>query len=321
MVYTKKCVLSVLLGGKFLPELANGQVNLPFGSEYQLRARNKHNRRCAVKFFIDDENVSGNGYVIAANSYIDIERHADTPTRFKFVSLESGEAIDFGKNGPNTDRAKGVIEARFYLEKEPVYTPVHQVYGSPWQPNPYWGGGMFRARSMVSSNGMPSINSSNSSADEAPMNSMGISDAACETACGTAQLTPRFLSFAPRRETGAAPVTRTAALKDGCTVEGGHSTQCFSATTIDLEEDYVSLKVFLQGYDPINDERFVTATAAHTPTITHLPSGVGTTAPRTSADIERENRDLAARVKELARQKAAREENERLKAELEALAQ
>jgi hypothetical protein len=144
MTYSNKFVMSVLLNGQPQKELANGVVKLPFGTEYSLRFRNKNNRRAVVHILIDGEDVSGNGYIVPANSHVDIKRHHDVDRSFKFVSLDSADAVDFGKNGPNEDKVKGTIEARFYLEKEHpqcVSTSVehhhHHHYPLP-RPVPYY---------------------------------------------------------------------------------------------------------------------------------------------------------------------------------------
>ena len=123
MVYSNRFVACVLLNGTPQRELANGVVPIPFNSEYSLRFRNKHNRRACVKFTIDGESVCGGGYIIGANSSIDIHRHFDKDARFKFVSLDSPDAVDAGKNGPNEDGTKGLIEAKFYLEKNRKLIP------------------------------------------------------------------------------------------------------------------------------------------------------------------------------------------------------
>lgn len=97
MVYSSRFVVCVLVNGQPAKERADGVVPIPFGSEYVLRFRNKNNRRAVVKFTIDGENVSGNGYIVPAHSAIDIKRHSEVDRAFKFVDLESGEAIDYGK--------------------------------------------------------------------------------------------------------------------------------------------------------------------------------------------------------------------------------
>lgn len=117
-MYSSKFVMCVLLDGTPQKELANGEIHLPFGSTYTIRLRNRNSRPAAAKIYIDGENVSGEGWRIPANDKVDIRRHADRDVSFKFVDLDSAEAIEFGKNGPNHDKVKGVIEARFYLEKD-----------------------------------------------------------------------------------------------------------------------------------------------------------------------------------------------------------
>ena len=131
--------MTIFINGTIAKELANGQINIPFGSEYKIRIRNKHNRRSVCKISIDGENISGEGFVIGANSFVDIERPVDVDRKFKFVSLDSEEAYDHGKNGPNYNKIKGVISADFALEKEyqfqPNYVPI--VQQKPFRPDPY----------------------------------------------------------------------------------------------------------------------------------------------------------------------------------------
>lgn len=119
MVYFSKFVTCVLVNGQVQKELSDGIVPIHFGAEYSLRFRNKNDRRAVVKFTIDGENVSGGGYIIPANSYIDIHRHADKDAKFKFVGIDSPDAVDFGKNKSNT--INGIVEARFYFEKPQQY--------------------------------------------------------------------------------------------------------------------------------------------------------------------------------------------------------
>ena len=159
MTYSNGFVLSVCVNGVHQTELANNVVKLPFGSEYSLRLRNRNDRRALVKIYIDGENVSGNGYVIPANDVIELKRHSDKDRAFKFVSLDSGEAADFGKDGPNEEKKKGLVEAHYWLEKEypkppqvvhhhhdhyhPYPQPVPMPYPvpvQPWiRPQPMWG--------------------------------------------------------------------------------------------------------------------------------------------------------------------------------------
>ena len=93
--------MCLIVDGVVQKELTNNTVKIPFGTEYTLRFRNKNNRRSVVKFKIDGEDASGNGYVISPNGHVDIKRYAHKDCAFKFVSVDSEEAIDYGKNNSN----------------------------------------------------------------------------------------------------------------------------------------------------------------------------------------------------------------------------
>lgn len=239
MVYSNKFVTCVLINKQPQKELANSVVPIPFGSEYSLRFRNKNNRRAVVKFWIDGENVSGNGYVISANSSVDIERHFDKNVKFKFVNLDSSEAVDFGKNGPNLDGEKGVVEVRFYLEKEykyPVYSPTYYTKDLWWGTSGHSYGassGSFSSNSILRSK------------------SIGASGVVSNDITKSINLVDSIptLSDSVSLSVGSASLSSNTSLQEGCTVEGSISDQKFSSTYIDLEEDYVEMKLVLKGYD------------------------------------------------------------------------
>jgi hypothetical protein len=151
MVYSSKFVLAILVDGVPQRENAIGEIQIPFGTEYEIRLRNKNNRQAKVQIDIDGENVSDGGYIVPANGKVDIKRYASHDARFKFVDLDSPDAVDVGKNGPNTDKVKGTIVAHFWLEKEqptvvhhhhdhyiPQPYPVYPYYRRPYNP-PFYG--------------------------------------------------------------------------------------------------------------------------------------------------------------------------------------
>ena len=122
MVYSNKFVISILVDGNTQQELANGTVKLPFGAEYAIRLRNKNSRRAVAKLFVDGENVSGNGYIVPANDHVDIKRHWDKDVAFKFVELDSPEAVDAGTvKLVGTDIDKIVSEANELLRNPEAY--------------------------------------------------------------------------------------------------------------------------------------------------------------------------------------------------------
>ena len=223
MVYSNKFVMCIIVDGEIQKELANGTVFIPFGNEYSIRFRNKNERKAVVKFKIDGENASGDGYIIDPYSHIDIKRYAHKDCAFKFVSLDSQEAIDFGKNGSNEDRLKGLIEANFYLEKKQQWcntvlsvTPQPSV-NPPWacpppRPAKYW-----QKRS--------------TSNQSDPWKNTDSGNNVC--VCGTYSYNPVS--------------TCSNFSSDGATVEGSYTGQNFQKTFIDLESDSITIKLFLQG--------------------------------------------------------------------------
>lgn len=209
MVYSNKFIICILFKGKPQKELANGVVELPFGSEYAIRLRNKNSRRAVAVIFVDGENVSGGGYVIKGNDYVDIERHHDKDKAFKFVSLDSGEAADFGKNGPNEDKTKGTIEVKFYLEKELPVPQMPWVYKKkgPFQPpQPYY-------------------------------------------MCPLPEEEDLFAYCTHDTSNNVLRSSSSKKLDDGCTVEGKSTGQNFTSVHIDTESTFTSIKLFLQGYE------------------------------------------------------------------------
>lgn len=227
MAYSNKFVACVVVDGRVQKELANGTVAIPFGSEYILRFRNKNNRRAVVKFSIDGENVSGGGYIIEANSKIDIRRHSDIDRAFKFVELDSEDAIEHGKSGPNLDKQKGLIECSFFLEKE--YKPIfrspqrvdhhHHHYHPPLYPY------------------------TNTTLDNSVIGSIDSSAPQGVYTCSMSNM-----SYSADQCIRGIDASET--LDDGCTVEGSMTGQNFHTAYINTEEACTTVKLFLQGFDP-----------------------------------------------------------------------
>ena len=238
MVYSNHFVMCLLLNGQPQEEKANGTVIIPFGSDYELRFRNKNNRRACVQIFIDGENVSGGGgYIIDANAYIDIRRHSDVDRAFKFVALDSVEAIDYGKNGPNEDKVKGTIEARFFLEKEKPAVPVANYHYHHYH---------------YSNNPFPTLEKKygwNPNPQVTLGGTIGCGGGSC---CSNAPI-PRGCGFSsedygPVEKEVLTSGSLNLPTKDGCTVEGESTGQKFFNIKFDAEKEYTSVKIFLQGY-------------------------------------------------------------------------
>jgi hypothetical protein len=319
MTYSNKFVMCVLHRGRPQKELSNGVVKLPFNCEYTLRFRNKNNRRAVVKIYIDGENVSGGGYVIRANDYVDIKRHHDKDRAFKFVSLDSPEAYDHGKNGPNPDKVKGTIEARFTLEKERVYHPpviyrdVHHdhhhhhhhdhwrrpITPDPYPIKPYW----------TSTSGDNVIHKGGITLGDSELDyscdSGEMASPAGGTSCSMGDMATSRARNVSRRSTtfglSSNSLESGPELQDGATVEGHSTGQSFYSTHVDLEETETVLKLFLQGYE--GDE--VVEVAEERPE-----------RPRRRPSKDRHIDDLEAENERL-RRELAEKENRELKEKLE----
>lgn len=107
--------LTVLRDGGPVREF-NGEVAVPFYSEYKLRLINNNRRRCSATVYLDGAKVSEMGnFVIGPTDYLDLERFLnDSLTegkRFKFVPLNHPDVED-----PNRVE-NGIIKVEFRLER------------------------------------------------------------------------------------------------------------------------------------------------------------------------------------------------------------
>lgn len=251
MVYSNKFVVSILVNGRIVDEKVNGEVSIPFGSNYTVRLRNKHAVRAVGKIYIDNENVSGGGYIVEANSYVDIKRHANEDRSFKFVSTKSAAAKKSGKDLSNQNGELGVVEVRFYLEKPVVAIPynpplrrkpqkLYYPYPDPNYPNPYikpydkpWVTPHYpyeprKSEIWCMSNDMKNSYRSTVSCNDTDniyttSNSMIRSSSIGGSSCQSRGL-------------------------DGLTVKGNSTGQNFTFGHVNLESTYTTLRVVLRGY-------------------------------------------------------------------------
>lgn len=229
MMYSNNCVLAVLVNGTPCNELANGSVPIPFNSEYVIRVRNKDKkRRVVAKVFVDGENVAKDGIIVNPNSYVDLEGPVDLHKRFKFVSLDSPDAVDFGKNGPNHDKSKGLIEAHFHFEKEVKTAEKHHHHHHHYHDWPWYERPIRPIRPIWHQPFNPLRGTFSWSSDSS--NDL--------MACSVQDISKSVKS---------AHVNTP--LKDGCTVDGSYTSQSFSTMSLDCESEATVLKIFLQGFD------------------------------------------------------------------------
>lgn len=254
MIYSNHFVMCVLVNGKPLKERADGIVTIPLGAEYTIRFKNKNSRRAVVKFSIDGEEASGNGYIIDAHNDVEIKRFADRDQMFKFVDLNSGEAQLEGKNGPNTDGSKGVIEAKFYLEKEapkPTYTPLPIPYPVPQPyPVPYPAPYPWPRRSYPYNGPVWNDNTYGSGGPFYMSHNSGTKGMSCGgggtmSSCNVGG----FEACAATGETwnDAVQTSFTSSLHEGVTVGGQVTGQTFRTVAFEAETDFVMLRLVLRG--------------------------------------------------------------------------
>jgi hypothetical protein len=239
-VYSNKFVLSVLANGQVLKEKANGEVALPFDTEFQLRLRNKNSRRAVCRIEIDGEPVTQGGLIVPAHSYRDLDCSTITLKKFKFVCLQSVEAQDHGKDQTNADNLMGVISARWHLEKERPKPAVehHHHHHYPYQPwvSPWRTYSNHLSDSATS--GCESVGVTWDAHAGPKMNiATGVRGSSCGMMAASADMAVPLLAAAPDQP-----------LQEGATVESGQSDMRFGKMNLDVEDNYVELRVFLKGY-------------------------------------------------------------------------
>ena len=240
MVYSNHFVVAIKVNGTAQKELKDGSVILPFESEYVIHLRNKNRERNAVAYvYIDGDLVTPTGIVVYKNSFVDLERSTDKAAKFKFVSLETPEAIEFGKDTENSDKGMGVIEVRWHYEKEkPVLNPpiiIREEHHHYHHPRP-WGLGRIASDSSSLLRGAGACGVRASYSAHEPLGVYSAREPLGEALVGLANL-----SLSDYDSTEA---------KDGCTVEGGHSNQSFREVHMDIESDYTTIRLVLKGADP-----------------------------------------------------------------------
>ena len=107
--------LSIVHDGNPVREIDKG-VAIPFDTEYKIRLKNGHDRKCTAKVFIDGALVSKLGdFILDSKGEIDLERFLDSSLtegrRFKFVRLDHPDVDD------PTRAQNGLVRVEFRLEK------------------------------------------------------------------------------------------------------------------------------------------------------------------------------------------------------------
>jgi hypothetical protein len=127
MVFKDNFIAVVKCNGKIMREF-NGEVRLPFGSEYSILLKNKDSRKAVASVEIDGEDVmDGHRYIVPANSSVELRgflKGMTAKNKFRFIK-KTKEISKF--RGDRLD--DGLIRIEFWYE---------QKKDDPWLVYPTW---------------------------------------------------------------------------------------------------------------------------------------------------------------------------------------
>jgi len=134
MVFKKNFIVVVQVNGKPLRE-GNGDVLIPFGSEYSIYLKNLESRDALADISVDGKDVlDGNSIVVKANSSTEIHGYMDGSVvrkRFKFIPMT--EKIEEYRGIKPED---GLIRVEFRFEKE--VEPIQYTITTTSSPCTVW---------------------------------------------------------------------------------------------------------------------------------------------------------------------------------------
>ena len=244
--------VSVMVNGEERSIGKDNAVELPFGVEYALKLTNNHPKlRAVCKLFIDDKEQSINGYCIQRGGSVIIERNSHTPNKFLFVSQASKASISAGHDPENKEKTNGIVECRFYLEKEPKY-PLYE-YPVPMNDGARLGSPKSYSMLAGGAAGLESFGPRGSSGAIGRNGCQG-SQGATPAAAVLCSVPMELNESAPTKSFNVSDTlkrcrTVTQTVKPGVTVAGGHSNKVYQKVNIDLEDQFVTLKFALRGSD------------------------------------------------------------------------
>jgi len=212
-MYLNKFVLSVIHDGYPVKEFGTEgikRVALPFDSEYKIHLKNKNDRGCTAKVFIDDKQVSKLGdFIIHSNGTIDLERFVDSSLeqgkKFKFVSLDHPDVDD------PTSSENGIIKVEFKLARK-----ENDIKINVWPPDCWKSWKVFPVE--------PQLGPWEFWADIKP------------------DITQ--MSYCCSNLSGGLAADN---IEKGATVEGGHSDQSFTYSSLDVEDLATTLQLKIVG--------------------------------------------------------------------------
>jgi hypothetical protein len=235
MMYEAKLVAALKVDGKVLRE-QDGEVKIPFGTEYSLLLKNLSSRKAVVTVSIDGQDVlDGSKLILQPNAETNLEgimKGSTVHNKFRFI--ERTEPIE-AYRGTRVD--DGMVRIEFWYEKEAplvrdlVYRSYpwydwdwyywHPIHIEPWRPVITWGGDF----------------------------STGSAGNVC-TAGGTTASYGSTMTTTPTAGTYTVNMNYTAGINDiGITVKGSKTQQNFQAGyTAELETVSHVIVLRLKGY-------------------------------------------------------------------------
>lgn len=238
-MYRDKFILSVIHDGHPVKETGhrgNKEVVVPFNNEYKIRLKNKNDRSCTARVFIDDKRVSQLGdFILHAGGTMDLERFVDRSLqmgkKFKFVTLDHSDVDD------PTSSENGIIRVEFRLA-----TQKNGIVISPgpfvWPPKSKWPTGpdnswyyektdwTFKDGSSGGDPGNATVYYSHTLGDDNTVKCSGkATKSVTNSSCHVVD------SF----------------VEKGATVEGGSSNQSFTYSDLDVETHATILKLKIVG--------------------------------------------------------------------------
>ena len=116
-MYKNNLVTAISCEDKFLHETKDGEVFLPFQTEYSIFIKNKNTRKALISVYIDGKDVlNGNKLILNSQDSINLERFVtedlDKGNKFKFIK-KTEAIINHRGNFPEDS----LVELRFKFEK------------------------------------------------------------------------------------------------------------------------------------------------------------------------------------------------------------
>ena len=143
MVFKNNFIAVVRSGGRILREV-NGEVRLPFGSEYSILLKNKDSRKAVASISIDGQSVTNGRIIVDGGSQVELLGFLEgisVRNKFRFIQ-KTAEIAEH--RGDNVD--DGIVTVEYWFEERVEVTKqrydVVRGWGG-WYPYDYYSTPMF----------------------------------------------------------------------------------------------------------------------------------------------------------------------------------